>query len=186
MVAVERSRTVSLRPKHLLPACAVAMAICVMIAGGTWLSGLEPGKRGALPLRNAVPLADEYAFIDRVSHWPMDWVNAVCKPPLYPLRNYKRLPHAISNASCTSQITPAGDLPANIMISRFPSELPMQVDLHNERYEWYAFAYDHGSLVSFATVAEAAMVGTNGLNESVVLEPLKRFGFNIWGSPGPP
>lgn len=62
----------------------------------------------------------------------------------------------------------------------------MQVDLHNERYEWYAFAYDHGSLVSFATVSEAAAVGTNGLNESVVLQPLKRFGFNIWGSPGPP
>jgi len=60
----------------------------------------------------------------------------------------------------------------------------MQVDLSNEGYEWYAFAFDRGSLVSFETVSGTAVVGTNGLSESPVLQPLKQFGFNIYSRPG--
>jgi hypothetical protein len=60
------------------------------------------------------------------------------------------------------------------------------MDLSNERYAWYAFAFDRGSLVSFETVSETAVVGTNGLSESPFLQPLKRFGFNTYSRPGPP
>jgi hypothetical protein len=62
----------------------------------------------------------------------------------------------------------------------------MQADLSNEGYKWYAFAFDRGSLVSFETLSETAVVGTSGLNESPVLQPLKQFGFNIYSNPGPP
>jgi hypothetical protein len=61
------------------------------------------------------------------SHWPAEWMDAVCEPPLYKLRNYNPLPNVISNASCRSRVKPDGDV-AYLMVSRFPSELPMQVD----------------------------------------------------------
>ena len=186
MVAMGWSWASATRTNRLLMAATVVVVIGVVSAEGTWLFGLLPDKRGASQLRNAVPLDEEYAYINRVSHWPADWINAVCEPPLYRLRNYKRLPHAIANASCRSLIKPDGDLAPNLMISRFSSELPMQIDLHNEGYNWYAFAYDRGSLVSFETVSDAAAIGTNGFNESLVLQPLKQFGFNIYSGPGPP
>ena len=138
-----------------------------------------------MQLRNPVPLGGESAYQNRVSHWPADWINAVCEPPLYQLRNYKRLPNATANASCRSLIKPSGDVDY-LMISRFPSELPMQVDLHNAGYEWYSFASDHGSLVSFETVSETSVPGDQGLWESPVLQPLKQFGFSIYAGPGPP
>jgi hypothetical protein len=48
------------------------------------------------------------------------------------------------------------------------------------------FTFDHGSLISFETVRETAVIGTNGLSESPVLQPLKQFGFTIYSNPGPP
>jgi hypothetical protein len=164
---------------------AVVAVIAALVAAVALLAAVLPDKRAAVQLRNPVPLDEEYANLNRVSHWPADWINAVCEPPVYQLRNYKALPNATSNASCRSLIKPGGDV-AYLMISRFPSELPMQVDLLNAGYKWYAFAFDRGSLVSFETVRETAVVGTNGLNESPVLQPLKHFGFNIYSNPGPP
>lgn len=165
----------------LLIGAAIAM-VAALAAQVTLLSGLPPDERAAAQLRNPVPLDEEYAEVDRVSHWPADWINAVCEPPLYRLRDYERLPHATSSASCRSLIKPGGDVDY-LMISRFPSELPMQVDLSNEGYQWCAFAFDRVSLVSFETVSETAVVGTNGLSESPVLQPLKQFGFNIYSRP---
>jgi hypothetical protein len=74
-----------------------------------------------------------------------------------------------------------------LVIARFPDELALQVDLHNEGYTWYAFAYDRGDLVAFATVSEISVADpVTNLGESPVLQPLRQFGFNIYGSPGPP
>jgi hypothetical protein len=185
MVVVPWSWTSSTRTNRLLFIGAVVGMIVVLVAGVTLLSAVLPDERAAVQLRNPVPLDEEYANLNRVSHWPADWINAVCEPPLYRLRNYKRLPLATSNASCRSLIKPGGDV-HYLMISRFPSELPMQADLSNEGYKWYAFAFDRGSLVSFETLSETAVVGTSGLNESPVLQPLKQFGFNIYSNPGPP
>ncbi|KWX23225.1 hypothetical protein AFM11_15490 [Mycolicibacterium wolinskyi] len=62
----------------------------------------------------------------------------------------------------------------------------MQVDLVNAGYEWYAFAFDRGGLVAFATSYDAVVTDpTTNLGESPVLQPLKQFGFNIYSSPGP-
>ena len=173
------------RTNRLLLIGASVATIAVLVAEAALLSTVVPDERAAAQLRNPVPLDDEYAETDRVSRWPADWINAVCEPTLYRLRNYERLPHATSNASCRSLITPGGHVDY-LIVSRFPSELPMQVDLHNDGYRWYAFAFDRGSLVSFETVSETAVVGTNGVSESPVLQPLKQFGFNIYSDPGPP
>jgi hypothetical protein len=185
MVVMGWSWTSSTRANRLLLIGAAIVMVAALVAEITLLLSVLPHKRAAEQLRNAVPLDEEYAEIDRVSHWPTDWIDAVCEPPLYRLRNYKPLPNAIANASCRSLVKPDGDV-AYLMISRFPSELPMQIDLYNQRYKWYAFTFDRGSLVSFETVRETAVVGTNGLNESPLLQPLKQFGFTIYSYPGPP
>jgi hypothetical protein len=185
MSVVRLNGTSGLRNNRLLLIGGVVAVIAALVATIALLAAVLPDKRAALQLRNPVPLDEEYANLNRVSHWPADWINAVCEPPMYPLRRYEALPNATSNASCRSLIKPDGDV-AYLMISRFPSELPMQVDLLNAGYKWYAFAFDRGSLVSFETVRDAAVVGTNGLSESPVLQPLKQFGFTIYSNPGPP
>ncbi|MDT5103504.1 MAG: hypothetical protein QOI25_1017 [Mycobacterium sp.] len=186
MVVMGWSWTSSVRTNQLLLIGAVVGMIAVLVAGVSLLSAVLPDKRGAVQLRNPVPLDEEFANLNRVSHWPADWINAVCEPPLYQLRNYARLPHATSNASCRSLIEPGGDVDY-LMIARFPSELPMQVDLHNQGYEWYAFTFDNGSMVSFETVSDTTVTDpATGLGESPVLQPLKQFGFNTYSDPGPP
>jgi hypothetical protein len=61
------------------------------------------------------------------------------------------------------------------MISRFPGELPRQVDLHNQGYEWYAFTFDNGSMISLETVSDTPVTDpATGLGESPVLQPLKQ------------
>ena len=59
------------------------LMIAVLVAGVTLLSAVLPDYRGAVQLRNPVPLDEEFANLNRVSHWPADWINAVCEPPLY-------------------------------------------------------------------------------------------------------
>ncbi|WP_136629050.1 hypothetical protein [Mycobacteroides salmoniphilum] len=61
----------------------------------------------------------------------------------------------------------------------------MQADLFNSSYKWYAFAYDDGGMVVFATFSEVAAGYDTGFTESVVLQPLKQFGFRIYSRPGP-
>ncbi|MCV7015656.1 hypothetical protein [Mycolicibacterium madagascariense] len=164
---------------------AVVGVLAVVIAAASMLHAVVPGEKAAVPIRNPIPMDEEFANINRVSHWPAEWIDAVCERPVYTLRNYTMLPHATANSSCRSLIKPGGDVDY-LMISRFPSELPMQVDLHNAGYQWYAFAFDHGSLIAFETVSDSEVVGSNGLRESPVLQPLKRFGFHIYANPGPP
>ena len=163
----------------------VGTAVGVIIAVMTALTLLVPRDRAALQLRIPVPLGAEFEELNRVSHWPADWVASVCEPPVYQLRNYERLPNSTHNAACRARVEPNGDA-VNLMIARFPSELAMQVDLSNEGYEWYAFAFDHGQLVAFATFSSVAVTDpVTNLGESPVLQPLKQFGFNIYSGPGP-
>jgi hypothetical protein len=104
---------------------------------------------------------------------------------VYRLRTpYARLPHASTIALCRAQVRPDGEV-VNLTIARFPAELPMQVDLANEGYQWYAFAFDRGAMMAFATFSEVAVTDPiTGLGESPVLQPLKQFGFNIYSRPG--
>jgi hypothetical protein len=186
MVRMGWSWTSSTRTSLLLLVGTVVGMIAVLIAWVTLLSAVLPRERAAMQVRDAIPLGVEFAEINKVSRWPADWINAVCQPPLYQLRNYTRLPHALVNASCRSLKTPTGDIDY-LMISRFPSELPMQVDLHNEGYKYYAFAYDHGSLISFETTDDTRVPDpVTNLGESPILLPLKQFGFHIYADPGPP
>lgn len=86
---------------------------------------------------------------------------------------------------CEARVQPNGEY-LNVTIARFPAELPMQVDLVNEGYEWYAFAFDRGEMMAFATFSDVWVTDpTTNFGESPVLQPLKQFGFNIYSSPGP-
>jgi hypothetical protein len=163
----------------------VIAEIIVLVVMATSLTAQTPPERGAARLASPLPPGEEFAYINRVSQWPTDWAAAVCEPPLYPLRTpYTRLPHATAPA-CKARIKPNGDV-VNLTIARFPAELPMQVDLLNDGYKWYAFAYDHGEMMAFATFSEVVVTNpTTNLGESPVLQPLKQFGFNIYSGPGP-
>ena len=157
-----------------------------MVAAALLVSSALPHDRAAMQVRNPVPLGEEFAYLDRVSHWPTDWVAAVCESPLYQLQHYDRLPNSTHAAACRSRVEVGGEVD-NIMIARFAAELPMQVDLHNAGYEWYAFTFDEGSMIAFATMSELSIPDpVNNLGESPFLQPLRRFGFTIYGGPGPP
>ncbi|WP_319457408.1 MULTISPECIES: hypothetical protein [unclassified Mycobacterium] len=127
----------------------------------------------------------ELRNLNRVSHWPTQWVDAVCEPPLHQLRNYKRLPNATYTASCRSLIKYQGDVDY-LMVAFCPGELPMQVDLSNEGYTFYSFASYYGSLFVVATVSDTTVTGNDGLGVSPSLQPLEQFGFNVYRDPGPP
>ena len=163
-----------------------ALGVIVAVVASLVFAASLPRDRAALQLRNPVPLGEEFAYLDRVSHWPADWIASVCEPPLYQLQHYKRLPNATYAAACSSKVKSMDDM-ANIMIARFPRELTMQVDLHNAGYEWYAFAFDHGDMIAFATVSELSVQDpVTNLGESPFLQPLKQFGFMVYAGPGPP
>jgi hypothetical protein len=167
-------------------AIVVVIATAVNIAMVASLADRLPQERAAVSLGSPLPPGDEWASINRVRQWPADWVAAVCVPPVYELRTpYAQMPHATALAICEARVQPNGEY-LNITIARFPSELPMQVDLFNEGYESYAFAFDRGQLVSFATSSDVRVTDpVTGLGESPVLQPLKQFGFNIYSGPGP-
>lgn len=167
-------------------AIVMVIAIVVNIALVRSLEDRLPRGRAAVSLGSPLPPGDEWASINRVRQWPADWVAAVCEPPVYELRTpYERMPHATALAICEARVQPNGEY-LNITIARFPSELPMQVDLFNEGYESYAFAFDRGQLLAFATFSDASATdGITGMGDSPVLQPLKKFGFNIYSDPGP-
>ena len=182
------------RNRLLLLVGTVVAAIVVIIATVASLAALkislsefiQSSERAAVRLGSPLPPGDEFAEINRVTHWPPDWTAAVCEPPVYELRTpYARLPHATASAACEARIQPNGEY-RDITIARFPDELSMQVDLLNDGYEWYAFAFDRGELMAFATNSDVWVTDpTTGLGESPVLQPLKQFGFNIYSGPGP-
>jgi hypothetical protein len=162
-----------------------AIGVVLAVVAALTLAAPVPLDRAAMQLRSPVPLGAELADLNRVSHWPADWVAAVCEPPLYQLQHCDRLPNWTYAAACRSGAEAGGDVEQ--MIARFAAELPMQVDLHNAGYEWYAFAFDHGSMIDFATVSEVSVQDpVTNLEESPFLRPLRRFGFSTYGTPGPP
>ncbi len=164
----------------------MVIAIVVNIALVRSLADRLPRERAAVSLGSPLPPGDEWASINRVRQWPADWVAAVCEPPVYELRTpYERMPHATALAICEARVQPNGEY-LNITIARFPSELPMQVDLVNDGYKWYAFAFDRGQLQAFATFSDVRVTDPEtGMGESPVLQPLEQFGFNIYSGPGP-
>jgi hypothetical protein len=176
----------------LLLAGTVVGAIVVIIANIATVAMVSsladrlPPDRAGVRLGSPLPPGDEFAAINRVTHWPPDWTAAVCNPPVYELRiPYAHLPHATACAACEARIQPNGEY-LNITIARFPDELAMQVDLLNDGFEWYAFAFDRGELMAFATHSEAWVTDPiTGMGESPTLQPLKEFGFNIYSDPGP-
>ncbi|MHC9295587.1 hypothetical protein ACRCUN_24245 [Mycobacterium sp. LTG2003] len=165
---------------------AVVTAIVMVVAMIVALQPPPPYERATLRLASPLPPGDRYEAINTVTHWPSDWIAAVCVPPLYDLRiPYEELPYATAGAACEARVQPDGEV-VNITIARFPSELAMQVDLVNAGFEWYAFAFDRGQMVAFATFSEAMVTDPmTNLGESPVLQPLKHFGFEIYSSPGP-
>lgn len=164
---------------------AAVVAVVVTTAMASSLAAQLPRERAAVRLGSPLPPGDEFEEINRVTHWQPDWIAAVCEPPVYRLRTpYARLPHASAIAVCKAKIRPDGDV-VNLTIARFPAELPMQVDLANEGYQWYAFAFDRGAMTTFATFSGVSVTDPiTGLGESPVLQPLKQFGFNIYSGPG--
>jgi hypothetical protein len=184
------------RSQSLLLAGTVLAAIVAIIAQVTVLAALaaltssisefkQGRERAGVRLGSPLPPGDEFAEINRVTHWPPDWIAAVCEPPVYEIRTpYARLPHATANAVCKARIQPNGEV-VDVTIARFPAELPMQVDLLNEGYKWYAFAFDRGEMMAFATFLDVSVTDPiTNLGESPVLQPLKQFGFIIYSGPG--
>ncbi len=54
----------------------------------------------------------------------------------------------------------------------------MQVDLVNDGYQWYAFVFDRGEMIAFATSSDVWVTDPiTGMGESPILQPLKQFGF---------
>lgn len=170
-----------------LAVVAVTIAtVALLLALASNLSGFaRSGERVAVRLHN-LPPGDEFESINRVAQWPADWIAAVCEPPIYHLRAPNaRFPHATASAVCKARVQPDGEY-AEVVFALFTAELPMQVDLFNNNYNWYAFAYDHGEMITFATYCDAEVVDPNSnLSASPVLQPLERFGFNIYSRPGP-
>ena len=166
--------------RTLLLGIAAASVVAAVLAAQVVLASLVPSPRGAMSWRNAVPVKQELRTLNRVSQWPQQWVDAVCEPPLYQLRNYGRLPHATYTAACRSEVRYEGWI-SNLMIARFPDELAMQIDLGSEGYEFYSFASWYGELFVVATVSDALVAGV-----SPYLQPLRQFGFNVYSGPGPP
>ncbi|ORA27406.1 hypothetical protein [Mycobacterium aquaticum] len=174
----------------LLLGVAVAGTVVVALVAAVVMLALpifqKPPERGAARLASPVPPDREFAYINPVSQWPSDWTAAVCHSLPYEVRMpYARLPNATATAVCRARIRPNGDV-VNVTIARFPAELPMQIDLLNDGYKWYAFAYDHGQMMAFATYSEVTVTDPKtNLGESPVLQPLKQFGFNVYSGPGP-
>ena len=190
-------RPIWTRLRWLVLACAIAELIVVVLAVGVEADSLVAVLRRngvavelrspvAVELRNPLPPGEEYAEVNQVSDYPADWIAAVCTPPVFPLRaSASRLPNSTDSAVCQARIQPPGEVP-NLTIAHFPTELPMQVDLANAGYNWYAFAFDHGEMLAFATWSETTVSDpVTNLGESPVLMPLRRFGFTIYRSPGP-
>lgn len=170
-----------------VPGAAIVVVLAiVVIALAPSLAAVLPRERAGVRLGSPLPPGDEFAAINRVTHWPPDWIAAVCDGPVYQLRiPYKRLPHATAGGACKARVRPDGEV-VDLTIARFPAELPMQIDLLNEGYQWYAFAFDRGEMISFATFSEVMVTDPRtGFGESPVLQPLKQFGFNIYHDPGP-
>lgn len=110
----------------------------------------------------------------------------VCKGPVYSVRrSLARLPHASDVATCKALAEPNGGID-DLLVAHFPAELPMQVDLHDGGYTWYAFAWDRGRMATFASRSEVEVSDpVTNLGETPALQPLKQFGFIIYSDPGP-
>ncbi len=176
----------------ILGAILVALAVpaAVVIAPAVRLHQYGVSVRLRSPIlyevRDPLPPGDEFSAINKVREWPSDWAAAVCVPPVYDVRvPYKELPNATAVAACSARVHPRGQV-TNMMIARFPTELAMQVDLANEGSQWYAFTFVDGGMLAFASSADDPNTDPAVSVGKAVLQPLRQYGFGIYGSPGPP
>jgi hypothetical protein len=156
-------------------------------------ASLEPLEVFGLPIQRG-PNAPKPVGLERIpsaspeldhpTQTVREWISAVCEPPVHPLPDYTRLPHATDTASCRS-LEKDGP-PVTLVIARFPTEFLLQLDLGNEGYGFYAFAYDEGTMFTIATLSRKSVTNRQGLGVSPALEPLENFGFNVYSSPGLP
>jgi hypothetical protein len=157
----------------LLAGCAIGVVIVV----GTLVAVLGP--------RGPMPRGEDFSTVNRVSGGPAEWIAAVCEPFLRIPATGFHLPNSTFLAVCQARIRPDDRIVNPILIARFPSEVPMQIDLANNGIEWYAFAVDQGELIVFATRSPLRVPDPyTNLGDSPMLEGLKQFGFNIYSSPG--
>lgn len=125
----------------------------------------------------------DFSTVNRVTGDLDDWIAAVCVPQVSVPPIGLDLPESSYWTVCQARIQSGDKFVNPILFARFPSEDPMQIDLDANGIEWYAFAVDNGELVSFATRSSPSDPNAK-LRASPLLQPLKRFGFRIYGSPG--
>ena len=176
-------RSASSRGRRILVG-AIGSTIAVAVAVAVAMATLSPNPVAGERIRSAVPTAPELEQVNRVTQKPDDWIAAVCEMPLRPLPDYSRLPHATDTSSCRSLNATGSSV--SLLIARFPTEFVLQLDLGNEGYAYYAFAYRDGSMFTIATMSRDSVTDGQGFGVSRALEPLERFGFNVYGEPGLP
>lgn len=171
-----------MRCRIALGAAGLTIALVAAVAATTL--HISPTTVAGQAIRNGVPEAPELEQVNRVTRSPADWIAAVCELPLHPLPHYTRLPHATDTASCRSRDENGSSVA--LLVARFPNEFLLQLDLGNEGYAYYAFAYRNGTMFTIATMSRQSMTNAQGFGVSPALEPLERFGFNVYSGPGLP
>jgi hypothetical protein len=147
----------------------VGTALGVVVAVVTLVGVLRPHR--------PTPSGQDFSTVNRVSGGPVEWIAAVCDPlARLPATGFD-LPESTYWSVCQARVRRDDAFVNPILIARFRSEVPMQVDLDLAGIEWYAFAVDQGELIAFATRSPSPRA-------SPLLQPLKQFRFNIYSDPG--
>ena len=168
----------------------LVIVVCLVIAaqpvsGTPTMAG--PGRRD-----------EHFPTVNVVSGTPVDWAAAICAPripyvkaPIDPFSvsgvlllspsSGLSLPGSTFHAACIAKERTASD--PLLLVAQYPSEDPMQQDLAHNGFQWYCFAAVGGHLFVTATRAPETVMDS-GWSVSPILQPLARFGFNVYGNPG--
>jgi hypothetical protein len=171
--------------------CFVVLVVMCLVLAAQPISGT--------PTRVGPSRTDEkFPTVDVVSGTPVDWVAAICAPrtpfvkaPIDPFNVSGdlrlspsvglSLPGSTFHASCIAKDRTASD--PLLLVAQYPSEDPLQHDLARNGFQWYCFAAVRGRLFVTATRAKEQVMDS-AWSVSPVLQPLARFGFNIYANPG--
>jgi hypothetical protein len=152
-----------------------------------------------IPTRGGPGRTDQrFPTVNVVSGTPVDWVAAICAPripfvkaPIDPMTvsgalllspsTGLSLPGSTFHAACIAKERTAAE--PLLLVTQYPTEDLMQRDLARNGFQWYCFAAANGRLFVTATRAKDTVMD-NGWSVSPVLQPLAKFGFNIYSDPG--